>query len=154
MADRKSIFSDDWRDCLEAHYKDVVRRDDKLTEDTLVGVLHDVGFRDADLQQLKLEATMRAEDMQGDFVPELDVDGMDDDTSTTHMGVDVPTAETPLEEVIPPHEVEPDPDDNFLPEDVAVVEEPEGEEAPAEAPEDDETPDEPDPNAPQQMSMF
>ena len=145
MADGKSIFSDDWRECLEEHYKDVVRRDDQLTERTLVGVLHDVGFRDADLQRLKLEATMRAEDMQADVVPELDLEALDG-SATAHAGVDVPAAAEAV-----PHEVEPDPDDNFLPEEVAVAAEPETEE---EAPVDEETPDESDPDAPQQMSMF
>jgi hypothetical protein len=143
MADGKSIFSEDWRECLEEHYKDVVRRDDQLTERTLVGVLHDVGFRDADLQRLKLEATMRAEDMQADVVPELDLDSLDG--GTIHAGVDVPPAAE-----VAPHEVEPDPDDNFLPEEVAVVEEPEAEAEPVE----EESPDEPDPDGPQQMSMF
>jgi hypothetical protein len=145
MADGKSIFSDDWRECLEEHYKDVVRRDDQLTERTLVGVLHDVGFRDADLQRLKLAATMRAEDMQVDVVPELDLEALEGG-ETVHAGVDVPVAPETA-----PHEVELDPEDNFLPEEVTVV---------AENPEDEaeaggeETPDEPDPDAPQQMSMF
>lgn len=145
MTDNKSIFSDDWRDCLEAHYKDVVRRDDTLTEKTLVGVLHDVGFRDADLQRLKLEATMRAEDMQVDVVPQLDVDALGDG-APVHAGVAVPPAAEAA-----PHEVEPDPDDNFLPADVAAApDEPEPDTAPAE----DDTPDTPDPDAPQQLSMF
>ncbi|MEL6149244.1 MAG: hypothetical protein AAFR56_06435 [Chloroflexota bacterium] len=75
--DNSSPFLDDWRESLREHYKDVVRRNDTQTEKTLVGVLHDVGFTDDDLRQLKLEATMRAEDLHGDFVPDLDL--YDDD---------------------------------------------------------------------------
>lgn len=84
MSDNKSIFSQDWRDCLEAHYKDVVRRNDTLTEDTLVGVLHSVGYRDDELQRIKLAATMRAEDLQADFVPQLDLDAIPEASSHTH----------------------------------------------------------------------
>ena len=85
MSEQDSIFSDDWRESLRAHYRDVVRRDDKTTEKTLEGVLHDVGFRDEELRQLKLEATMRTEDLHDDFVPTLDMD----DEPTSYSGVDV-----------------------------------------------------------------
>ncbi|MEM6530455.1 MAG: hypothetical protein AAF653_19305 [Chloroflexota bacterium] len=71
--DNRSPFADDWRESLREHYKDVTRRNDTLTEKTLVGVMHDVGFTDDELRQLKLEATMRAEDLQGDFVPDLNL---------------------------------------------------------------------------------
>ncbi len=91
MSDNKSVFSDDWRDCLKAHYRDVVQRNDQHTEQTLTGVLHDVGFSDDDLRQLKLEATMRTEDLQGDFVPQLDLGA----EPTVHAGVDVPPADDP-----------------------------------------------------------
>lgn len=162
MAKRNSMFSDDWRDCLEEHYKDVVRRNDTLTERTLTGVMHDVGFDDDALRDLKLHATMRAEDLDGDFVPDLDL-GHDhsghDHSGHTHSdhdhaghdhaeeeavptvfaGVDLPTpsdAEPVVEVVEPdsPHGVD------ELSEQVDMVE--------------NETPDEPDPDAPQQMSMF
>jgi hypothetical protein len=144
MAKRESIFAQDWRDCLEEHYKDVVQRNDTLTEKTLVQVLHDVGYRDDDLRQLKLEATMRTEDLQGDFVPQLELDEAE---PTVYEGVAVPTE-------VPPHEVEVDPDDNFLPEEAVAVEEPVVGEIEAEAEEGPLDDDAPDPDAPQQMSMF
>ena len=89
---------------------------------------------------------MRAEDLQGDFVPHLEVDEAE---PTVYEGVEVPTE-------LSPHEVEVDPDDNFLPEDVLEAEEIEAADVDDESSEpEEESPDEdtPDPNAPQQMSM-
>ncbi|MFN8377729.1 MAG: hypothetical protein U0452_03580 [Anaerolineae bacterium] len=68
-----SPFASDWRDCLVAHYQNVLRNQDQLTESTLVGVLQEVGFSAQDLAEIKVRATMRAEDMGPDFVPDLDV---------------------------------------------------------------------------------
>lgn len=67
----QSVFTEEWRRCLKEHYKTVVRNGDKLTERTLVPVLHRVGFTDDELRQLYVEATMRADDMPDDFVPEM-----------------------------------------------------------------------------------
>lgn len=66
-----NIFAEEWRRCLREHYKYVIRQHDKVTEKTLVGVLHRVGFTDDDLRQLYLEATLRTEDMRGDSLPDL-----------------------------------------------------------------------------------
>jgi hypothetical protein len=68
-----SPFAEDWRDCLRAHYQQVVRHQDHTTERTLVGVLQRLGFSDAELGELKVLATLRAEDMDPDFVPDLDI---------------------------------------------------------------------------------
>jgi hypothetical protein len=68
-----SPFTDDWRDCLRAHYQEVVRNQDHVTERTLVGVLHEVGFSESEMAELKVLATLRVEDVPPDFVPDLDV---------------------------------------------------------------------------------
>ena len=68
-----SIFSQDWRDCLDAHYRDVVQRGDSLTEKSLTKVLTELGYREDQLRQMKLYATMRTEDLQADFIPTLEV---------------------------------------------------------------------------------
>jgi len=68
-----SIFSDEWRECLRAHYTTVVRNQDKVTEKTLRGVMHEAGFSDAELRELTVRATMRVEDVDADFVPDLQV---------------------------------------------------------------------------------
>lgn len=70
MAERSSIFQEEWRKCLNEHYKYVIREDDKVTERTLTPILHRIGYTDDDLQRLYMEATMRAEDLPDDFLPD------------------------------------------------------------------------------------
>jgi hypothetical protein len=68
-----TVFSDDWRSCLREQYKHVVRVDDSITRNSLTGVMYQVGFTDDELAQLRVEATMRVEDMPDDFVPDLNI---------------------------------------------------------------------------------
>jgi hypothetical protein len=68
-----SIFSDDWRDCLREQYKSVLRQGDGKTEASLAAVLHELGFTEEDFARLRVEATIRAEDMPADFVPDLNI---------------------------------------------------------------------------------
>lgn len=72
---KRSIFFDEWRNCLQAHYTTFVQQeyvpnpDDKAhARDALERVLHRVGFSDDDLHDLYVRATMRVEDVP-DFVP-------------------------------------------------------------------------------------
>ncbi len=67
-----SPFAEDWRDCLRVHFQHVVRNKDHTTEQTLVGVLQDIGFTEPQLAELKVLATMRADEVGPDFVPDLD----------------------------------------------------------------------------------
>lgn len=71
----KSIFHDEWRNCLQAHYKTFVREEylpqtDRKAHarDALEKVLHQVGFSDDELHELYVRATMRVDDVP-DFVP-------------------------------------------------------------------------------------
>ncbi len=73
MAKRESVFSDEWRRCLEEHYKYVVKNQDKATEETLTPILERFGFREDDLRQLTIDATIRADEMPDDFVPEMEL---------------------------------------------------------------------------------
>lgn len=68
-----SPFADDWRDCLRAHYQHVLRSQDSLTEHTLIDVLQSVGFSDSELAEMKVLATLRADELPPDFVPDLDL---------------------------------------------------------------------------------
>jgi hypothetical protein len=68
-----SVFDDEWRDCLREHYKHVVRDNDRITKESLTEVLYSVGFDDAELRDLQIQATMRTEDVAEDFTPELDI---------------------------------------------------------------------------------
>jgi len=69
----ESIFADDWRECLQAQYQHVVRNNDQITLKSLVPVLIDVGFREDELRVLAFEATLRAEDVADDFVPDMEI---------------------------------------------------------------------------------
>ena len=91
----KSIFSEDWRECLRSHYTHVVREQDVKTERTLRGVMHNVGFGDDELNQLRVLATMHVDDVGADFVPELQIlEESADVVGATH--------ESPLQEDVPP----------------------------------------------------
>jgi hypothetical protein len=69
-----SIFADEWRDCLRAHFTNVIRTEDKITERTLRGVMiHEAGFTDAELKELAVLATAHVDDAPADFVPDLEI---------------------------------------------------------------------------------
>lgn len=72
MAKRESVFADEWRRCLKQHYKYVIGKQDKRTEETLIPIMQRAGFRDDDLRQLYLEATMHVDDVPDDFVPDME----------------------------------------------------------------------------------
>jgi hypothetical protein len=66
-----SPFSDDWRDCLRAHFAYTVRMQDVRTEHTLSAVMQEIGFSEAEMRELRVRATLRTEDVPPDFVPDL-----------------------------------------------------------------------------------
>lgn len=83
-----SIFADEWRECLRAHYSYVIRADDRLTERTLRGVMmHEAGFTEAELKELQVRATMRVEDAP-DLVPDLDI--LQEDSAPHSIAVAMP----------------------------------------------------------------
>ena len=101
----KSIFSEDWRECLRSHYTHVVREQDVKTERTLRGVMHNVGFGDDELNELRVLATMHVDDVGADFVPDLQIleavsDEIDVVTQTDEMPEAVLAVETPVDETV------------------------------------------------------
>lgn len=70
--DQRSVFFEEWIRSLREQYKYVVRTDDRVTLPTLTAVLQDVGFGEDELAQLRVEATMRVDDVGADFAPDLD----------------------------------------------------------------------------------
>jgi hypothetical protein len=72
MAKRDSVFGDEWRRCLKEHYKYIVSNQDKQTEETLTPIMEKAGFRDDELRQLYLEATMHIDNVPDDFVPDME----------------------------------------------------------------------------------
>ncbi len=67
-----SIFAQEWRDCLRAHYTTVVRASDHVTEKTLRTVMFEAGFSEDDLRQLYIQATAHVDNVGDDFVPDMD----------------------------------------------------------------------------------
>ena len=68
-----SPFADDWRDCLREHYRTVVRNEDRVTLRTLPTILNDLGFSEAELRQLYIEATMHVDTVSPDFLPDAEI---------------------------------------------------------------------------------
>ncbi|MBE2182845.1 MAG: hypothetical protein IAE89_05420 [Anaerolineae bacterium] len=68
-----SPFADDWRECLIVHYQYTVHQQDIATERTLSEIMRGVGFSDEQLAELKVLATIRAEEMPPDFVPDVEL---------------------------------------------------------------------------------
>jgi hypothetical protein len=68
-----SIFSQEWRDCLRAHYTYVVRMGDAGTEKTLRGVMYEAGFGEDEVKELYVLATAHVDDVGADFVPDMEV---------------------------------------------------------------------------------
>jgi len=68
-----TVFADEWRRCLRAHYMHAIRHDDRVNLRSLVPVLQHLGFTDAELAELRVQATMHVDDVGEDFVPDLDV---------------------------------------------------------------------------------
>jgi len=92
---KESIFTDEWRECLRAHYMDVIRRNDQITLKSLVRVMHDTGFSDDDMAELRVRATMRAEDMPDNYVPDMHIFQVNADFSPSEEVVaDQPLLET------------------------------------------------------------
>lgn len=148
----ENIFADEWRECLRAHYKHVIRNNDHVTEPSLRVVMHQAGFDESELAELRILATMHIDDSGADFVPELDVLETTPDTAEDER---VFTAS------LPPAAAE---EADLLPADVydaqaqATIED----ELPVEDAQLDETfpeeanavPDEDDPDAPSQLTLF
>ena len=71
--DQQSVFFGEWIRSLREQYKYVVRSRDRVTLPSLTAVLHQVGFTDDELAQLRIEATMRLDDVGEDYVADMTV---------------------------------------------------------------------------------
>lgn len=89
-----SIFSEEWRDCLRAHYSYVVRMGDQGTEKTLRGVMFEAGFGEDEVKQLYMQATAHVDDVGVDFVPNMEI--FEEDTAMS-IAVAMPEAAEPPE---------------------------------------------------------
>jgi hypothetical protein len=88
MIDDSNPFESDWRECLGVHYMHVVREvasgaAPQHNADTLRGVLLQAGFSASELDDLYIRATMRADDLPPDYLPEPP------SGASIHAGVDL-----------------------------------------------------------------
>ncbi|MCK6580314.1 MAG: hypothetical protein L6Q98_19650 [Anaerolineae bacterium] len=143
----QSPFADDWRECLRAHYQYVVRANDRRTLDSLTGVLHQVGFREDELGELYLRATLHVDEVAEDFTPDMTVvaamvsaaGGAPSEDASAAL---IAAAEAAAQAVENPSE----------PDYAAPDAEPAADSAPGDAPSDETPPY--DPSGPQQLSLF
>jgi len=95
----EDIFADEWRACLRAHYMDVMRRQDKLTAESLTYLmLSELSFGEDELRELRVMATMHIDDVGADFVPDMDIL---DTESKEQVFIAVPEVPEALAEVEP-----------------------------------------------------
>ena len=71
--DSRSVFFDEWLRSLREQYKHVVRNNDMVTLPTLTAVMQNVGFREDELTQLRIEATMHVDDVPDQFAPDMKI---------------------------------------------------------------------------------
>lgn len=160
----ENIFAEDWVACLEAHYMHVIRINDKVTEPSLSIVMHSAGFTDAQLAELRVRATMHVDQVGADFVPDLGVLDTHDHAHEAPTPAEAPIYNIPIDlnaaaptsmVVETPVEVEAE-----LGDEVEVEEVNAELEMDAETQDDldgllqEEEPPKPDPDAPQQLSLF
>lgn len=72
MTSQRSIFYEDWRNCLQSHYMHVIAHDDSVTEPTLHQVLLSVGFTESEIKEMAIRAKMRDTDASPDSLPGLE----------------------------------------------------------------------------------
>lgn len=142
----ENIFEAEWRECLEAHYMHVIRTRDKVTEPSLTVVMHQAGFNDSELAELRVRATMHMDDVDADFVPDLEAFVQTEEPRIIAVGApDVPPAA--VEAVIEPEaEISTEALIEAI-EEAAIEAEVMAEVPPLDIPEDDD-------EAPQQLSLF
>ena len=164
----ENIFELEWRECLEAHYMHVIRNRDKVTEPSLTVVMHQAGFIDSELAELRVRATMHVDDVGADFVPDLEALAEKEEPRIIAVAVpavpEAPSAPVATEIVNEPQAEIPagaliegnltESQAEILTEE--LIEEIEDEAAEAEAMAEVPAPDIPDedPDAPQQLSLF
>ncbi len=73
--DPQSVFHEEWLRSLREQYKHVARNDDRVTLKSLSDVMSKVGFRESELAQLRIEATMHVDEVGNDFSADLQILG-------------------------------------------------------------------------------
>ncbi|MBZ0287114.1 MAG: hypothetical protein K8I30_05825 [Anaerolineae bacterium] len=151
----ENIFEAEWRECLEAHYMHVIRNRDKVTEPSLTHVMHQAGFNDSELAELRVRATMHVDDSGADFVPDIQVLEAVEEAQVFAAMPDAPPAEAAVKSVaeIPVEDVISKPEAEHITDELIEEIEEAADEAEQMA-EEPPPPDVPDEDAPQQLSLF
>ncbi len=136
MAPKRSIFFEDWRACLHAHYEYVIRAGDTITEPTLRQVLQQTGLSDDELDAI------RAEILSSASLEHATASGEVEQADSFLGDLPTPSAEPLPEETF---------DDVPTP-DTAPYEDPQADAG--ELPPDDSPPRDPTPPRPSQLSLF
>lgn len=71
--EERSVFFEEWIRSLREQYKHVVAQDDRLTLSSLTAVMSEVGFSDAELAQLRVQATMHVDKVGSDHVADMEI---------------------------------------------------------------------------------
>jgi len=71
--DTQSVFYEEWLRSLREQYKQVARNDDRVTLSSLTAVMRQIGFRDDELAQLRVKATMHVDDAGADYRADLNI---------------------------------------------------------------------------------
>ena len=86
MTSSKSIFFDEWRNCLQEHYLYVLRHGDWPTEKTLYSVLLDVGgFTEEEIQEMRVYILGEAAYPQEEFMEESVVEEVEEEISVVEI---------------------------------------------------------------------
>ncbi len=176
--DQRSVFHEEWLRSLREQYKHVIREQDHITLSSLTAVLQNVGFREDELTQLRIEATMRVDQVGDGFVADqqildagkltqahpaeclcpqcVTVDDARHDADGQPIALE-PEEETQGAETVFPAATIAGIDDDSEPvtfEDSVAADESLREAGAAADLSDDEDAEQPDPDAPQQMDLF
>ncbi len=113
MGEYRSIFSEEWRDCLRAHYRYVIRAQDTLTEQTLRQVLMQTGMGEDELLDLQRQALGYDPSLTPSAEAEIDEIDLPADELIEQIAPPAPVAPPASEE--PPTDLLDDEDEDDLP---------------------------------------
>jgi hypothetical protein len=99
MSDNRSIFHDEWRACLHAHYLHVIRTGDSVTEPTLRHVLLQAGLSPEEVSTMQTDARTDTDvepaartDTEIEPVVQVEADDLAEDVVIEEAAVDEPPA--------------------------------------------------------------
>lgn len=117
MAGRRSVFYEEWRDCLHSHYLYVLETKDEITEPTLRHVLVEAGVAPELVEAWRMEAaalfglelaSMPASDVNEPPLDDVDVTQAGIDEADLEISTEIVDAESQQQESVIPAEASSD----------------------------------------------